>query len=98
MIEMNFKHVFVNNEEDREWLTNVLRSSVVSVLFTKKDGSERKMNCTLDVDVIPSEFTPKGAERAKPVDSLAVFDVEKNEWRSFRWDSIKTVTTFTNKK
>jgi len=92
MIEMNFKHAFVNTEEHREWLTNLLRDGVVSVAFTKKDGTEREMACTLDESIIPKEFAPKGVERSKPVDSIAVFDVEKSEWRSFRWDSVKLVT------
>jgi hypothetical protein len=24
-------------------------------------------------------------------DALAVFDIEKNDWRSFRWDSVKSI-------
>ena len=75
-----------------EWLTNLLHDGVVSVAFTKKDGTEREMACTLDENIIPKEFAPKGVERSKPVDSIAVFDVEKSEWRSFRWDSVKLIT------
>jgi hypothetical protein len=92
MIEMNFKNVFINDEEHREWLINLLRDGVVSVTFTKKDGTDREMACTLDQKIIPDEFAPKGVERSKPTDSIAVFDVEKEDWRSFRWDSIKLIT------
>lgn len=92
MIEVNFKHAFVNTDEHREWLFNLLNDGVVSVLFTKKDGTDREMACTLDMEVIPKEKQPKGVERTKSTESLAVFDVEKDEWRSFRWDSIKVIS------
>jgi hypothetical protein len=91
MIEMDFKHAFVNTDEHREWLTCLLHDGVVAVHFTKKDGTEREMACTLDETIIPQEHMPKGVERTKPTESLSVFDVEKNEWRSFRWDSVKVV-------
>jgi len=45
--------------------------------------------------VIPVESLPKTTSetpRTKSKDALAVFDVEKGEWRSFRWDSITAVT------
>ena len=72
-------------------LIKKLEKGVVSISFTKKDGTLREMACTLDTTIIPDEFAPKGVERTKPVDSLSVFDVEKNEWRSFRWDSLISV-------
>ena len=37
----------INTPEGREWLLGLLRDSEVTVKFTKKDGSERKMLCTL---------------------------------------------------
>ena len=91
MIEMSLKHAFVNTQEHREWLMNALHNGVISVAFTKKDGTDREMACTLDESIIPKEFAPKGVERSKPVDSIAVFDVEKNEWRSFTIKNIKKI-------
>jgi hypothetical protein len=64
------------------------------VTFTKKDGSERKMFCTLAESRIPAEKQPKSqasdSEVVKNGDGSAVrvFDTEKSEWRSFRWDSV----------
>lgn len=92
MIEINFKQAFINCNEHREWLTEALQAKKVSVHFVKKDGTEREMVCTLNQSLIPAEFAPKGTERVKPTESIAVFDVEKNEWRSFRWESVKTFT------
>lgn len=80
-----------NSKEFQNWLTEVLHIVPVEVKFTKKDGTERVMKCTLQESDIPEESKPKGSNRVKSDDSLRVFDVEKNEWRSFRWDSIKSI-------
>lgn len=82
---------FKDDEEQRGWLRNMLKQGVVGVVFTKKDGTEREMNCTLNSDMIPQDALPKNSGRASPTDSLAVFDVEKGEWRSFRFDSVKSI-------
>ena len=96
MIKSEFKNVFLNNAEHQEWLLKALRSGPVTVNFTKTDGTERAMACTLDESIIPTEFAPKAkvegeVERKKSVDAVAVFDLEKEGWRSFRWDSVKSV-------
>jgi len=75
-------------KKGRKWLAGILEQSVVEVTFTKKDGTERVMNCTLLEDYLP-ETT--GAGRSAGSDSLAVYDVDSDGWRSFRWDSIKAV-------
>jgi hypothetical protein len=76
-------------KKGRKWLAGMLEQSVVEVTFTKKDGTERVMNCTLLEDYLP-ETTGAGRSSAGS-DALAVFDVDADGWRSFRWDSIKTV-------
>jgi hypothetical protein len=73
----------------------------VNIKFTKKDGTERAMLCTLNESRIPSDKKPKqldaefaNAEKTATKSSdeaLRVFDIEKQAWRSFRWDSIKSV-------
>ena len=85
-------NVFSGDSKDakkgRKWLTKLLQDSVVEVTFTKKDGSERIMKCTLKEEYLPEIV---GAERKKNEESLAVFDLDMEDWRSFRWDSIKQV-------
>ena len=79
-----------NGEEEKNWLRSVLKDSVVTITFTKKDGDERVIKATLKEDLIPEEMFPKGTStRKKSEESQSVFDVEKDEWRSFRWDSVK---------
>ena len=75
-------------KKGRKWLTKLLAEYVVEVTFTKKDGTERVMNCTLIEDYLP-ETT--GSGRAANSDALAVFDTDVEDWRSFRWDSIKAI-------
>ena len=80
-----------NTKEGRDWLRSVLRMHETSITFIKKDGTERKMLCTLMEDKIPSEKLPKNSGKAQSEESVAVFDLEKEDWRSFRFDSIKEI-------
>jgi hypothetical protein len=74
-------------------LIELLKENIMTVEFTKKDGTDRVMLCTLNENVIPLEKQPKNPQQDKTTDAPAeaqrVFDVEKNEWRSFRWDGLK---------
>jgi hypothetical protein len=76
------------NKNEKSKLENMLREGIVTVNFTKKDGSERKMTCTLLESKIPNEKMPKTEKKSKNLDVLAVFDVEIDAWRSFRYDSV----------
>ena len=71
------------------WLSGILKTLEMNITFTKKDGSERKMLATLKSDKIPAY--EKKTDREKKVNEtiLSVFDLDKQEWRSFRLDSIK---------
>ena len=88
MSDNNFVGDTKEAKKSRKWLTNLLNEYVVEVTFTKKDGTERVMNCTLQEDYLP-ETT--GVGRAASLDAVSVYDVDKEDWRSFRWDSIKAV-------
>ena len=88
----------------RDWVRSLLQKQSVTVTFTKADGTDREMLCTLNWSLIPEDKQPKGdvpvehllKESKKPrkepdPHSLRVFDVEKQEWRSFRFDRLKKV-------
>ena len=85
-----------NDPEFQTWLKGALHDakSSVCVTFTKKDGSSRSMQCTLSEGRIPAEKQPKNQEASSQTSGSAVrvFDTDKQEWRSFRWDSITNVT------
>ena len=75
----------------RKWLISHLKYGPVTVYFTKKDGTERKMDCTLkEENIVQYE---KKTERVKTLneETCPVFDLEKNEWRSFRYDALTKV-------
>ena len=75
------------------WLKGALHSNEVTVTFTKKDGSERVMKCTLDPEILPpSPVTEGKTERKKSENTLAVYDLEAQAWRSFTIKSVKKVT------
>lgn len=75
------------NSWQNEYLKTILHTGIAQVTFVKKDGTERTMLCTL----MPSEL-PQKEDTIKPKspnpDVLSVWDLEKKDWRSFRFDSI----------
>jgi len=79
------------NAQIREKYLKNLREGVCSVTFTKKDGTERQMLCTLDMSNVPEQDVPKsdGNNTAVTTEALRVYDTEKEAWRSFRLDSVK---------
>jgi hypothetical protein len=72
-------------------LRDSLQKGVVTVTFTKKDGSERVMKCTLSENYITQKDLPKGNTKTSNIETIAVYDVDVLGWRSFRLDSIKSV-------
>jgi len=83
----------VNGASNREWLIGALAKGSLTVEFVKLDGTVRNMTCTLDPNLLP-KFVDTGKpkiERKKSQDVLAVYDTIEQGWRSFRWDSIKSV-------
>jgi hypothetical protein len=62
---------------------------VVNVTFTKTDGSERIMKCTLNETLVPqTEKKESGKSKTPNPEVCPVWDLELEAWRSFRWDSI----------
>jgi len=93
----------------RDWIKSLLQKSEITVTFVKADGTDREMLCTLNWDNIPSTAITSSSspvdgivkESKKPrkepdPHSLRVFDVEKQEWRSFRFDRLKKITAELN--
>lgn len=69
-----------------------LRESICKVVFTKVNGEERTMICTLNESNIPAQADNGQNSRTKTEnpDVQPVYDIQVQGWRSFRWDSIKT--------
>lgn len=76
-------------------LIEKLFENVVTVNFTKVDGSERIMKCTLNKEYLPEKIEVESKDllwddrRNMSKESLSVWDIEANGWRSFRWNGLK---------
>lgn len=69
-----------------------LKWNVATITFTKRDGTERVMRCTLKEEFLPRRDPEETtAERDINLDTLSVWDLDKGAWRSFRIDSIKRI-------
>ena len=82
---------------DRKYLQAVLKDDTVVVTFTKKNGDERVMTCTLQESELPPLVEAKESDvlknkRKENLEVLSVYDVNAKGWRSFRLDSVKSVT------
>ena len=73
----------------REEIVATLMNAIALVTFTKKDGTLREMRCTLQEAFIPQKTTESTRKQNDEV--LAVWDVDKDAWRSFRLDSVTDV-------
>ena len=82
---------------NRKDTQELLRDGVCEVLFIKKNGSERLMNCTLNMDLIPEEMKQfqlhKGEKVLENLDILKVYDVDVQDWRSFILENVKYIST-----
>ena len=84
-----------NSDEFKTWMRGLLHDTNVKdlrITFTRSDGTDRTMHATLVESNIPADKTPKGTGREAPSTTQRVFDLDKQEWRSFKWDSVKSVS------
>jgi hypothetical protein len=81
--------------EFQTWVKGLLHDSAIKnlcITFIKADGADRTMRCTLVESSIPSDKVPKGTGRETAATNQRVFDLDKQEWRSFKWDSVTQVS------
>ena len=67
-----------------------LQAGTKVVTFTKVNGEQRVMTCTLDQNLIPQDVRESVAKSPKTVNEevLPVWDTTAQGWRSFRIDSV----------
>ena len=82
----------------RELLRSLLNEYVCEVKFTKVDGTERTMPCTLKRDALPAEYVAEEYHSTKVVnpDTMSAFCTDKNAWRSLRIENVKSITILKN--
>ena len=75
----------------RDEMMEALRAKECRVIFTKINGEERDMVCTLNMEMIPEEKQPKTGKEYN-TDVIRAFDVNKEEFRSFRVENVISFT------
>ena len=79
----NLKGIPTRNE-----LIKLLQKEIVEVTFTKLNGDERIMPCTLVESFFPD---PKKVATQKNDKVVAVWAIESKGFRSFRYDRVKSI-------
>ena len=72
----------------RDILIKNLQKKAMRITFTKVNGEERVMDCTLQEHMLPET---NESNRKQNEEVLPVFDINKGEWRSFRLDSVTNI-------
>lgn len=88
------------NKKDltRQNIIENLSKGICKVIFRKiTDGRFRSMTCTLNNEYVPTRFEG-GVKQVKQsiqedLDLLPVFDIIRNDWRSFRIQTIQLFYT-----
>lgn len=80
---------------NRENIKEILESSIASVTFTKINGEERVMQCTLNEKYLPpvKKDEPITQKKVREINEevLSVWDTKAEGWRSFRIENVKNV-------
>lgn len=85
------KYAEMNLDEQntfKEWLGGLLRDEIVTITFTKRNGDLRVMKATQNERLIANK---NGLGQRVNNEIVCVTDVELDEWRSIRYDSIKEI-------
>jgi len=74
----------------RQDIIDTLTQAAHMIEFTKVDGSNRRMCATLVPDQLPPQQTQEGVGSLvnKTKDSVAVWDMDVQGWRSFRLENL----------
>ena len=74
----------------RQDIIKILSNGIHAITFTKVDGTERTMPCTLDPAILPvvEIKEEKLVPRKLNTDTLRVFVTDIQEWRSFRIENL----------
>lgn len=83
--------------ERRQWLSELLKTGTYTVTFTKVDGTSRDMPCTLQENLLPTRAFAESKREPNP-ETLSVWCVDKEAWRSFRVMNVTAVAEYSPTK
>lgn len=78
----------------RAEFAKALSEQNAEIIFTKKDGTLRVMQCTLRSDVVVPYEKKTDIVREGKDNIMPVWDLEAEAWRSVNMDTIKGVTYY----
>ena len=78
---------------NRNEIVEQLKQNLCEVTFTKVNGEQRTMPCTLREDFLPVQETVSESKRKPNDDVVSVWVTDINQWRSFRVDSVISINT-----
>lgn len=73
-------------ERFQKFVRECLKNDIVKITFEKADGTPRTMLATTKEGLTVITESKTGRAKKENPDVCIVFDTEKQEWRSFRWD------------
>ena len=85
----NRETVLTKPEGNREIYSNLLKRNICRVVFEKVNGEMRDMVCTLLADFLPEQTGDSKSKRLAREDSISVWDINANNWRSFKVANVK---------
>ncbi len=68
----------------REEMLEKLRAGECRVIFTKLNGEQRDMRCTLNMDMILEDKRPTNGSTEYSTEMIRAFDLNKQEFRTFK--------------
>lgn len=82
----------LNSTEVKHTLNQIGYNRVFVVIFIKVDGTQRQMRCMMENPVMNS-LAAYYENGSKNPDVVPVKDLDKGAWRSFRLDSVLSIST-----
>jgi len=77
---------------NRQDIITLLSQGIHTVEFTKLNGEQRIMTCTLDPEWLPTKPIVEGKTLTdKQLENISVWDTNANGWRSFKCNRVVTI-------
>ena len=77
--------------EFRQYLKELLQEYEVILTFKKTNGEVRVMRATTKSGIVPIYERKTDRPKTPSIETCSVYDLNKGEWRSFRYDRLISV-------
>lgn len=84
-------------DQRREQILSLLKENICAVTFTKVDGEQRVMPCTLMPAHLPKVEKAPAVERPANAENVSAWCTDKQGWRSFRLANVQTIRVLDSK-